>query len=230
MTTKVKPRFRISLENDHDAENPSEWSLFKVVSFNDRHSSYQNPDLFLPCHYESDRGNNLNRDGEVCDEMPWNHSYGMMVDAFGGQSEHPEIANHEYQPNPDILFPLSYYEHGLCRWSLGGRGPSCRWDSVGFAGLLLWDAAESERAWFDAKTDEEKQEYAESFLNTYTDWCNGDVNVVVIEKWNEEDGEWEDWEAVGGVYGSDVKDFVLNDMLGNFEDPEIEFAEDWYGW
>lgn len=217
MITEAKPRFRITLEQDYDAENPTEWSLFKVVSFNRRHSSFLDPDSLLPCQYLTGRGNNLSFNGDPCEAMPWEHTEELALD-------------HGYKPNPDILFELSYYEHGLCRWSLGGRGPNCRWDSVRFAGVLMWDGPKDERAWFDALTQDEKEGQAEGFLETYTDWCNGDVNVVVIEKWDDETDDWEPWEAVGGVYGSDVKSFVLEDMLGNFKDPEIVFAEDWYGW
>ncbi len=39
--------------------------------------------------------------------------------------------------NPDAV-PLSYYEHGLCLWSVAGELPlaaRCRWDSVSFAGV-----------------------------------------------------------------------------------------------
>ena len=47
--------------------------------------------------------------------------------------------------DPDAV-PLSYYEHGLCLWSVAGELPAaarCPWDSVGFAGVWLPDAADA---------------------------------------------------------------------------------------
>src|SRR5690242_20587136 len=43
--------------------------------------------------------------------------------------------------NPDAV-PLSYFEHGLCLWSVAGELPTaarCPWDSVSFAGVWLPD-------------------------------------------------------------------------------------------
>ncbi len=50
--------------------------------------------------------------------------------------------------NPDAV-PLSYFEHGLCLWSVAGELPAacrCPLDSVGFAGVWLPDAETLESA------------------------------------------------------------------------------------
>lgn len=75
-----------------------------------------------------------------------------------------------------LAFPLSYYEHGLCRWSLGGTGPSDRFDSVAFAGILEW-IGEHE----DSRTAEQRREMAKEYLERYTEWCNGSVYWVQLE-------------------------------------------------
>ena len=52
------------------------------------------------------------------------------------------------ETNADAV-KLSYYEHGLCRWSVAGELPAaahCPWDSVSFAGIWLPDAETLESA------------------------------------------------------------------------------------
>jgi hypothetical protein len=53
----------------------------------------------------------------------------------------PDGIDAAIQDNPDAV-PLSYYEHGLCLWSVAGELPAaarCPWDSVGLAGIWLPD-------------------------------------------------------------------------------------------
>src|SRR5262245_26265560 len=69
-----------------------------------------------------------------------------------------------------LAFWLSYYEHGLCNWSLRGEGPRCRWDSVDVAGILIWTGKPSD---LGAKTCHARAREARHFLGEYTDWCNG---------------------------------------------------------
>lgn len=52
------------------------------------------------------------------------------------------------ETNADAV-KLSYYEHGICRWSVSGELPAadhCPWDSVSFAGIWLPDAETLESA------------------------------------------------------------------------------------
>ena len=83
------------------------------------------------------------------------------------------------ESNPDAV-PLSYFEHGLCRWSVMGELPAacrCRWDSVGFAGLWLPDAAtlESARNYGGSTRRHFMRKRARQACDAYTNWCNGDV-------------------------------------------------------
>ena len=98
-------------------------------------------------------------------------------------------SRHRHHRNPDEFFPdgeptpeirakldegtawvLSYYEHGSCQWSLRGEGPTCRWDSVDVAGILIWDQPALDLR----PTPEERRESAAVFLKSFTCWCNGD--------------------------------------------------------
>lgn len=95
------------------------------------------------------------------------------------RSDHKNFCDREKLPYSRIglqsklrhgtAFTLDYYEHGLCRWSLSGDGPQCRWDTSRNSGLLVWPGKPSELR----KTYEERRESAKAFLEEYTDWCNG---------------------------------------------------------
>jgi hypothetical protein len=81
--------------------------------------------------------------------------------------------------NPDAV-PLSYDEHGLCRWSVAGELPTGArdlWDSVAFAGLWLPDAATlaSARPYGGRTRQLFLRQRARQACNVYTQWCNGDI-------------------------------------------------------
>ena len=81
--------------------------------------------------------------------------------------------------NPDAV-PLSYFEHGLCLWSVAGELPAgarCPWDSVGFAGVWLPDAAtlESARNYGGRTRRHFMRKRARQACDAYTQWCNGDI-------------------------------------------------------
>lgn len=69
-----------------------------------------------------------------------------------------------------LAFKLSYFEHSQCEWSLQGEGYDCPWDSVSFAGLIIWEQDEAD---LGPRTVEDRRADARRFLETYTDWCNG---------------------------------------------------------
>ena len=101
-------------------------------------------------------------------------------------------------------FVLSYFEHGLCRWMLAGsdRGLMAgdwRWDGVDVAGLLIWEGKPTDLG----KNYTEREERARSFIDTYTDYCNGNVWCYAVE---DEHGEHLD--SCCGYFGDDVKSGV----------------------
>jgi hypothetical protein len=88
--------------------------------------------------------------------------------------------------NPDAG-PLSYYEHGLCRWSVAGElppGARCPWDSVAFAGLWLPDALTlaSARPYGGSTRRHFMRKRARQACAIYTQWCNGDVYGYQVER------------------------------------------------
>jgi hypothetical protein len=88
--------------------------------------------------------------------------------------------------NPDAI-PLSYFEHGLCRWSVTGELPAaarCPWDSVLFAGVWLPDAETlaSARNYGGRTRRHFLRKRARQACDAYTRWCNGDVYGYKIRR------------------------------------------------
>jgi hypothetical protein len=88
--------------------------------------------------------------------------------------------------DPDAV-SLSYFEHGLCLWSVAGELPSgarCPWDSVAFAGVWLPDAQtrESARNYGGRTRRHFMRKRARQACDVYTQWCNGEVYGYGIER------------------------------------------------
>ena len=88
--------------------------------------------------------------------------------------------------NPDAV-PLSYFEHGLCLWSVAGELPAaarCPWDSVAFAGVWLPDAdtLDSARHYGGRTRRHFMRKRARQACEAYTRWCNGDTYGYEIER------------------------------------------------
>jgi hypothetical protein len=118
-----------------------------------------------------------------------------------------------------LAFPLGYYEHGNCLWTLAGTGPSCPWDSVGFAGWIVWEGDESDIGG-DA---EQRRKDAAGFLDLYTRWCNGETYYISkVRRIPEDDtgeGSYEedDDACCGGFIGMD-------DVLSFLHDHKPEYV------
>ncbi|AGA31714.1 hypothetical protein [Singulisphaera acidiphila] len=81
--------------------------------------------------------------------------------------------------NPDAV-ALSYFEHGLCCWSVAGELPAANrspFDSVSFAGIWLPDAEtlESARRYGGSTRRHFMRQRAGQACDVYTQWCNGDI-------------------------------------------------------
>ncbi len=83
------------------------------------------------------------------------------------------------ESNPDAV-PLSYFEHGLCLWSVAGELPAgarCPFDSVPFAGVWLPDSEtlESARNYGGFTRRHFMRKRARQACAAYTDWCNSEI-------------------------------------------------------
>ena len=135
---------QVHLEHDGDGENPSEWDGWRLHSFGRRHTNFRDPkSLGLALELDSDG-------------WPKVKNPGLRSKLKAG-----------------LAFFVSYFEHGQCVWFIPGEGPSCPWDSVRCAGLLVW---EHDSADLGPKTYADRQRDARNFLKTYTAFCNGEVD------------------------------------------------------
>jgi hypothetical protein len=90
--------------------------------------------------------------------------------------------------DPDTV-PLSYFEHGLCLWSVAGELPAgarCPFDSVAFAGVWRPDAAtlESARGYGGSTRRHFLRKRARQACQAYTQWCNGDIYGYEVARIN----------------------------------------------
>jgi len=93
-----------------------------------------------------------------------------------------------------LAFILSYYEHGLCAWSIAGTGPQCQWDSTRVAGLAVWEEPEENMG---AKTYQEREQDCKISAEEYTDWCNGNCYYFELANQNQK------IDTCGGIIGCD---------------------------
>jgi len=142
--------------------------------------------------------------------------------------KHPE----ELDPSEDeelkrkldngLAFFLSYYEHGRCLWSLQGEGPQCRWDSVGVAGLLVWEDDDDA---IGAKTPEDRRKDAQRFLDTWNAYVNGDVYYYsVLDSCHECGSGGEVVESCGGFFAGQANmEYMFSEIRGHVGDETVVF-------
>jgi hypothetical protein len=112
-------------------------------------------------------------------------------------------------------FFLSYYEHGLCRWSLLGGGPRCQWDTVDGAGVLIWQGKASNLG----ADYVERAKRAESMLEAYTDWCNGACYWYSLDEVDENGDEVGCVDSCGGFIGDEhLRDTLVSEVLAGIDE------------
>jgi hypothetical protein len=133
----------------------------------------------------------------------------------------PEHIDLAIASNPDAV-PLSYVEHGLCRWSVAGELPAtchCPFDSVPFAGIWLPDAATlASAARYGGRTRKLfMRKRARQACDAYTDWRNGEIygfdiaHIHTCPCCGEE--QTESVESVWGFYGLEACRAEARDAL-----------------
>lgn len=172
-----------------------------------------------------------------CDTDGWKaYSFSTRHANFKDPDEFEEDEDLERKLKEGLAFKLAYFEHGQCLWSLSSEGPQCRWDSVQFAGFLVWEQDEGD---LGPTTFEERQADARAFIKRFTEWCNGEVYGYTIEAYSkcptcgqheEVDESVMDFDlpSCGGYYPDDIDGMVIDmkDHIGSdWKDYEVEFKE-----
>lgn len=133
--------------------------------------------------------------------------------------------------NADILAPLSYYEHGSCRWMVGESvvpDPYGGFDTVALAGVIVYnEELGGDRAWFDEKTPAERLETLHAVADLYTDWCNGSCffytlyELVDCEACGHTDRKYVD--SCGGFIGAEnFSEHVNHELLYGIDPADVK--------
>jgi len=124
-----------------------------------------------------------------------------------------------------LAFFLSYYEHGRCLWSLRGEGPSCQWDSVNEAGILVWEQDEANNG---NVTLEDRRKDAQAFLDSWNAYVNGDCYYYSIIEGCETCGSHDKGEVLqscGGFLGTEGSmEGMFYDIKEYVEDKAVKFT------
>lgn len=133
--------------------------------------------------------NSVNPDKFLTDNGNWRFEYARKV-------------------NLGLVFPLSYFEHGNCVWSIKGSGPQCQWDNTEFAGVAVWEEPASNMG---AKDYQTRAKDLSRFLEEYTKWCNGECYG-----WTVLDDNGQIIDSCGGYIG---QDYILEEIRREY--PEL---------
>lgn len=112
--------------------------------------------------------------------------------------------------DPARVFLVDVYEHGQCRHSLSGTGYQCPWDTTDGSGVLVALGSDIAEYTHDGKTYTLRDQAA-NLLDTYTQWCNGEVYDVVSFDVDETGAMIGDYECVGGMLGYDPPESAIYD-------------------
>lgn len=158
--------YKLEIWHDHDVERPDENSIGRMVSFNNRHINFEDPEQWLADQTECEwcNGDGYGNESGI---PGWEPPACQSCDGYG----------YTTAVHPDVLATLSYYEHGLSKWMVG---PSTvpdygNFDTVNVAGVIVWNGEDSEREWWGNLPEDERSKALDSIADEYTQWGNGDT-------------------------------------------------------
>ncbi len=201
--TDHTPTHRLTIGYDSDTEDPNNYSPFKFVSFSDRHINFMDRDILHTA-----------AECPSCDGTGETDLFGAL--SFAVQCSTCFGTGETITPNPDILATLSYYEHGAHRWMVGESVVPDHggFDTVNFAGAILWDAdndeSEGSRGWWDGLDIDGKHAALVGAAEEYTLWSNGENFYYSLESLytcptcNHVDTDGGEVDSCGGFIGVDA--------------------------
>jgi len=145
-------------------------------------------------------------------------------------SRHVSFVHPDDIDESTILAPLSYYEHGLCKWMVGEStvaDPYGGFDTVDFAGVIVYNEANGgDRSWFTDMGPKEQRHILDGVAAEYTAWCNGECFYYTL---NEIHGcescgqvEFKHVDSCGGYIGSDsFSDYINSEVLFGIDPADV---------
>lgn len=224
MTDTMTTRWELVIEHDHFSGTPELYYAgleFKMVSFNNRHINFEDPNALLEVESEC----------ELCGGDGWDRDYednpGLSI------CEPCEGSGYTTVMNPNVLAPLSYYEHGLCRWMVGDSTVSDYggFDTVGLAGVIVKGDEFDDAAWL-ALDDETRITALDWVAEEWTHWSNGETYTYQLREIeitrcgccgeNTEKLSSDDWNVWNSVIGTDAMvEEIRNGLIPSADGSEI---------
>lgn len=141
-----------------------------------------------------------------------------------GNVEHFTNTNYEELTNKfknnSWAFLIDCYNHSQVKYSLHNEGPKCSFDSFVSGYYYLNEDAISYITKIEkdpVKQIEFAKKYAREELQTYTDWCNGDVWTAVVVSRTSDTEEVKLEETLWGLYGFENAEKELEECIHNIE-------------
>lgn len=162
----------LTVSHDPDTDQPE--AIGRIVSFNDRHTIFESPDNWLAIETECETcGGDGFATKDDAGKPGWEREGCKPCEGYGCTTS----------VHDDVLTVLSYYEHGLCRWMVGGSTVPDRggFDTVQVAGVIVWSGDDDERSWWDARTGDERRKILDEIANEFTMWTNGETYGFTLE-------------------------------------------------
>lgn len=107
-------------------------------------------------------------------------------------------------------FWLDIYEHGGTSYSLHAEGTQDQWDTAGKGGLIIL----TDDALKEVDAYKYREAAARGYLETYTEWANGEVYGYQIE-----DADGDDVDSCYGFYGLDYCKEQANEVADDYRIP-----------
>jgi hypothetical protein len=147
-----------------------------------------------------------------------------------------ELIEHTADGKEQII-PLSYFEHGQCRWGVKGTMssmPDFNWDGVNFAGVWIpddeciksvdiWEKEAKEKG-EEFNRNKKFEEMAKGACETYTSYCNGEVygyNIILYRLQFDDD-----LEPIEDHYDYSEMDQLYEDSCWGFYGNDIEYMKE----
>jgi len=187
---------------------------------------------FVSFHYDSDVENpceNWDGFGDIR-SLSTKHINNISIE------EVEELIEHTTDGKEQVI-PLSYFEHGQCKWGVKGTMssmPDFNWDGVDFAGVWIpddeciasvdiWEKEAKEKG-EEFNRNEKFKEMAKQACETYTSYCNGEVYGYQIELYRLQfDGDGDPIEEHGNY---EHLDQLYEDSCNGFFGNDIEYMKE----
>jgi hypothetical protein len=234
-------RWKVTIGQDHDLDDPTDFGYFQVVSFNSRHINSRDRHSII-CHFEYSNG-------DLCEESADYHPPERVVhlpDPGWEEDHHPFV----FSPDIVALLYCNDYGHEI-KWGIEmmvhSYPPEHPDKDTRYHGVLEWRDDSLLKEFMESVPEEAKysidayrdrlERIVEGTLEEYSMWCSGDCYWVRVERAldpehcptcdSRTNDEYEEIESCGGFIGRNhVNEFLqecgMSEEIVRSEDYELK--------